>query len=174
MRAPFTEYRYQPGCTIAGHTDALFIQVLVSLVQILLFLFTKVKHAHFMSAKTKSMSLIKQLLRQHQQGKPVKFIARSLSISKNTVKAYLHRVRACALPIEQLLSLDDPELQGCLHPPANPACTDARLRFSASDCPIFWGELKRVGVTRKLLWQEYCATTSPPPGLQLLAVLLSA
>lgn len=115
-----------------------------------------------MSAKTKSMSLIKQLLRQHQQGKPVKFIARSLSISKNTVKAYLHRVRACALPIEQLLSLDDPELQGCLHP-ANPACTDARFACFSQRLPYFLGELKRVGVTRKLLWQEYCATTSPHP-----------
>ena len=38
------------------------------------------------------MSQIKQLLQLHQRGKNKKFIARSLGISKNTVKAYLAKV----------------------------------------------------------------------------------
>ena len=41
-----------------------------------------------MAGKPKPMSQIKQLLQLHEQGKNKKFIARSLGISKNTVKAY--------------------------------------------------------------------------------------
>jgi len=40
-----------------------------------------------MAGNPKSMSQIKQLLQLHQQGKSIKFIARSLAISKNTVKS---------------------------------------------------------------------------------------
>jgi DNA-binding NarL/FixJ family response regulator len=45
-----------------------------------------------MAGNPKSMSQIKQLLQLHQQGKSIKFIARSLAISKNTVKANLAKV----------------------------------------------------------------------------------
>ena len=38
------------------------------------------------------MSQIKQLLRLYKQGKGKKTIAHSLSISKNTVKAYLNKL----------------------------------------------------------------------------------
>lgn len=41
-----------------------------------------------MAGKPKPMSQIKQLLQLYQPGKSIKFIARSLGISKNTVKAY--------------------------------------------------------------------------------------
>ena len=39
-----------------------------------------------MAGKPKAISQIKQLIQLHQQGKSIKFIARSLGISKNTVK----------------------------------------------------------------------------------------
>jgi len=45
-----------------------------------------------MTGKPRPMSQIKQLLQLHEQGKGIKFIARSLGISKNTVKAYLAKV----------------------------------------------------------------------------------
>ncbi len=38
-----------------------------------------------MAGKAKSVSQIKQLIQLHQNGKSIKFIARSLGISKNTV-----------------------------------------------------------------------------------------
>lgn len=42
-----------------------------------------------MAGKTRLMSHIKQLIRLHRKNYPIKTIARLLSISKTTVKAYL-------------------------------------------------------------------------------------
>ena len=56
-----------------------------------------------MAGKPKPMSQIKQLLQLHEQGKNKKFIARSLGISKNTVKAYLAKVALSPLDVQALL-----------------------------------------------------------------------
>jgi hypothetical protein len=61
-----------------------------------------------MAGKPRPMSQIKQLLQLHEQGKGIKFIARSLGISKNTVKAYLAKVALLPLDVQALLALDDP------------------------------------------------------------------
>lgn len=100
------------------------------------------------------MSQIKQLLRLHDQGKPIKFIARSLSMSKNTVKTYLARLASTLLATEDLLALEDPELESLMHS-GNPAYKDERFAHFKDRLPYFTRELGRVGVTRHLLWQEY-------------------
>lgn len=110
-----------------------------------------------MSGKTKPMSQIKQLLRLHDQGKSVKFIARSLSMSKNTVKAYFKKLTTTHLSIGDLLALEDPELHRVLHA-GNPAYKDERFTVFKDRLPYFKEELNRVGVTRYLLWQEYQKT----------------
>ena len=78
-----------------------------------------------MAGKPKSMSKIKQLIQLHEQGKGVKFIARTLSISKNTVKAYLEKVATSKLDVEALMKLEDPILEGEFHA-GNPAYKDER------------------------------------------------
>ena len=107
-----------------------------------------------MAGKPKSMSQIKQLLQLHQQGKSKKFIARSLEISKNTVKVYLAKLAASPLNIESLLTLDDPVLEGKFHP-GNPAYKDERFDHFKANLDYFFKELGRVGVTKQLLWEEY-------------------
>ncbi len=107
-----------------------------------------------MAGKPKPMSQIKQLLRLHSQGKSKKFIARSLAISKNTVKAYLDKVALTKMPVNALLALDDPELEKKFHP-GNPAYKDDRFEVFKDQLAYFTSELKRVGVTRNLLWEEY-------------------
>ena len=57
-----------------------------------------------MSGKPKPMSQIKQLLRLHRQGKSKKWIARSLGMSKNSVKAYLQKVALSGWSIDALLT----------------------------------------------------------------------
>lgn len=64
-----------------------------------------------MAGKPKPMSQIKQLLLQHKQGTGVKTIARNLGISKNTVKSYLSKLPAMKMSIDEMLSLEDPELE---------------------------------------------------------------
>ena len=69
----------------------------------------------FSSLDYSNMSQIKQLLQLHEQGKNKKFIARSLGISKNTVKAYLAKLAASPLDTQTLLTLDDPVLESKFH-----------------------------------------------------------
>ena len=111
-----------------------------------------------MAGKPIPMSQIKQLLRLHQQGAGKKHIARTLGISRNTVKAYLDKITAADWQIEDLLCLDDPVLSRRMHA-GSPALKDPRFTCFADRLDYFTRELAKVGVTRKLLWEEYRAET---------------
>jgi len=107
-----------------------------------------------MTGKTKRMSQIKQLLQMYRQGAGVKKIARSLGISKNTVKSYIDKVLNSDLAIEQLLQMDDTLLEGQFHA-GNPSYKDPRYLYLESQINYYVSELSRKGVTKRLLWQEY-------------------
>jgi transposase len=107
-----------------------------------------------MAGKPKRMSQIKQLLQLHQQGRSIKFIARSLGISKNTVKSYLSKTASFPQDIKVLLGMEDPVLEGKFHA-GNPAYKDERYEHFKGKLDYFTRELKRKGVTRHLLWEEY-------------------
>jgi transposase len=113
-----------------------------------------------MAGKTKNMSQIKQLLLLHKQGKGKKTIARILGISKNTVKDYLQKLETLVnagdgLAIDGLVKLEGPVLEAKFHS-GNPAYKEEkRYDYFKKQIPYFLKELKRKGVTRHLLWQEY-------------------
>ena len=107
-----------------------------------------------MAGKPKPMRQIKQLIRLHQQGKGIKFLARTLNMSKNTVKEYLAKIRQGGYNLDDLLALEDPELERKLHA-GNPAYSDQRFEWFKGKLDYYRDELGRDGVTRKLLWQEY-------------------
>ena len=107
-----------------------------------------------MAGKPKRMSQIKQLLQLHKQGKGKKEIAHILSISKNTVKAYLEKLALLKESIDELLTLDDPVLETRFHA-GNPAYSDDRFEELQTRLEYYVKELKHKGVTRKLLWEEY-------------------
>ena len=107
-----------------------------------------------MAGKPKPMSQIKQLLQLHEQGKGIKNIARSLGISKNTVKTYLAKVTLSPLDVQALLGMDDPVADAMFHT-GNPAYKDERYEHFKSRLDYFFKELGRVGVTKRLLWEEY-------------------
>lgn len=100
------------------------------------------------------MSVIKQLLILHKSGTSIKSIARTLSISKNTVRSYLLKFCNGSYDIDQLIKLDDPILEGKFHA-GNPAYSDERYQTLKDKLEYFVAELKKRGVTRKLLWEEY-------------------
>tara|TARA_R110002049_G_C9131886_1_gene559067 strand:- start:1495 stop:1941 length:447 start_codon:yes stop_codon:yes gene_type:complete len=113
-----------------------------------------------MAGKPKRMSLVKQLLRMHHNGKGYKTIARTLSMSKNTVKSYVSKVKASRIPIADLLALEDPELEAAVLA-GNPAYKDERYEPIKQKLGYYTKELKRVGVTRLILWEEYKTEFSP-------------
>lgn len=107
-----------------------------------------------MAGKPKRMSQIKQLILLHEQGKGIKTIARELGISKNTVRTYLSKLKEGKLEPGQLLQEDDPVLEGKLFA-GNPAYKDPRYDTLKGRLPYYAAELKKTGVTRQLLWDEY-------------------
>ena len=107
-----------------------------------------------MAGKTKAMSQIKQLILMNQAGNGIKTIARTLGISKNTVKAYLLKLSMLSDPSKVLLRMDDPILQGRFHG-GNPAYCDHRLDVLEGKLAHLSHELTRKGVTLRLLWEEY-------------------
>ena len=107
-----------------------------------------------MSGKPKRMSLVKQLLKLHCSGKGIKTIARTLQISKNTVKSYLRRIKDSGVALPSLLALEDPELEAALLS-GHPAYKDPRYEPLKNKLAYYNKELEQVGVTRLLLWEEY-------------------
>ena len=106
------------------------------------------------------MSLVKQLLKMYHNGNGYKTIARTLSVSKNTVKSYVLKVKQSSVSIEDLLKLEDPILEKMLLP-GSPAYKDNRYEVLKEKLEYYSKELKKVGVTRMLLWEEYKAEFSP-------------
>lgn len=97
----------------------------------------------------------------HHQGKGHKTIARALSVSKNTVKSYVCKVAVSGIPLKDLLALEDPQLEAALLA-GNPAYKDDRYEPLKGKLDYYSKELKKVGVTRMTLWEEYKADLGPP------------
>lgn len=107
-----------------------------------------------MDNKRIKMSTLKQILRLHQENKGIKTIARIVGVSKNTVKSYLHGIEQYGLSLPDLLEMEDMALSELLNAPSDES-TNERLAYFRSQIPYWEKELKRTGVTRYLLWQEY-------------------
>ena len=110
-----------------------------------------------MAGKPQRMSQIKQLIQLHKQGKGKKTIARQLGMSKNTVKAYLTRFESGQLNTDDLLAIEEPILEAKLFA-GHPAYKQERYEHFKGKLSYFAAELKKVGVTRQLLWEEYRGT----------------
>lgn len=108
-----------------------------------------------MAGKIKPMSQVKQLILLYKDGRGRKEIARSLRISKNTVKTYLAKLQSLSVNIDDLLALEDPVLEAKFHA-GNPAYKDnVRYQTLKTGIDFYKRELNKTGVTRKLLWEEY-------------------
>lgn len=102
------------------------------------------------------MRQIRQLLQQHLQGTSIRQIVKRTGFSRNTIRGYLSRWRSLGLTSDSLAQLDDSALGALMLaevPPEIPRSD--RHRRLEEQLPEFSRELKRVGVTRQLLWQEY-------------------
>lgn len=107
-----------------------------------------------MAAQKISMSRLKQILRLYHQGSSKKDIARSLRISKNTVKKYLLWSDERKESIEELLKIEDESLEHLIVKDRTPI-VDPLYTALQSELPFIVKELRRKHVTRKLLWIEY-------------------
>ena len=112
-----------------------------------------------MANRRLSMRKIKEVLRlKYEAGLSNRAIARSCGICHKTVKEYLSRARASGLswPLDEAL---DEEALGRLLFPKDPSSGG---RVEMPDMAWVHRELKKKGVTRKLLWQEFSQGSERP------------
>ena len=105
-------------------------------------------------AKQKRMDQIKTLLSNYLSNRSIKATARELKVSKNTVREYVRRAEAHSMDLSALLALDEEALSLIIHTPQGDQ-SDRRALVFGQQVDYWLGELRRPGVTRELLWQEY-------------------
>jgi len=114
-----------------------------------------------MANRSKTMGSIRQILRLQAAGKSIKFTAKTLGISKNTVRKYRRLAESFQIELPVLLTKSDEELSVLFDPP-NEANAKSRYDHFLGQVNYFEKELNKTGVSRWLLWGEYKAKY--PPG----------
>lgn len=100
------------------------------------------------------MIKIRQILRLHSQGRSKVQIAIQTGISRNTLKKYLKEFIGSELTFDEISELSDKDLEDLfIRPEEKPVNEKLQKLFSLF--PVIDKELKKKGVTRELLWEEY-------------------
>ena len=102
------------------------------------------------------MRKIRDMLRLTAAGMSSRKIAASLSIGGTTVVDCLQRARAAGVDWPLPEGLSDAALEAQLFP-ASTALAAIKSRRTKADWPAIHRELKRPGVTLRLLWEEHRA-----------------
>lgn len=107
-----------------------------------------------MPAKRLSMRNIREVLRlKHERGLSHRAVAQSCALGVGTVTLYLQRAAEVGLEWPLPADLDDATLEGKLF-----RRTASPRERATPDCVLIHKELRRDGVTLRLLWEEYLAT----------------
>ena len=96
---------------------------------------------------------IKQIIRLFDQGETIKAIRRSCGVSRNSIRFYLRRLKELGISFSEALEMDNPLLQEKIFSHIQEESLRQELLHSKAE--FFAQELKRKGVTRQLLWEEY-------------------
>jgi transposase len=107
-----------------------------------------------MANKTIVMSKLRRLLQLYSQGKSKLFISQYLELSRNTVDKYTLQYRLLDLSLEEIDKLTDTDLDKLFFVQI-PEDLSPKLKVLYSFFPYMEKELKKTGVTRQLIWEEY-------------------
>lgn len=101
-----------------------------------------------------AMNKLRTVIRLYVEGKGKKLIALYLDISKNTVTKYIRLFTGSKLSYQQVNEMSDKELYRLFQMPSEKEIP-LRLQGLIAFLPRVQKELKRPGVTRLLMWEEY-------------------
>ncbi len=108
-----------------------------------------------MAYKPLNMNKLKQLVRLYCRGTSIKQICKRTGIARNTVRKYIERFRESKLTWPDFNCLEDHEIYSLFQHNALGKPTSKRLQELYDFFPYVETELRKVGVTKKLLWEEY-------------------
>ena len=100
------------------------------------------------------MSKVRKVLQLHDKGKSKLFISRYLSLSRNTVKKYIALYQLLDLNMVDISSRSDADLEEIFSSSSTNVLTP-KLKSLYSFFPQMERELKKTGVTKQLMWEEY-------------------
>lgn len=101
------------------------------------------------------MLQIKKALQLLEEGRSERFVSSTLGLNRNTLRNYQFKFHSSGLSFGQILALSANELSILVYgSPGTPVKSSRQERFD-SLIDYLTAELKRVGVTRQLLWKEY-------------------
>ena len=106
-----------------------------------------------MAGEKLNMSKVKQIIRLREKGIALQTIARSVGVSRNTVKKYLRLIKEKGYSFQELLSQDDEQLERLVS--EEDKVFLERYQALEKLFPSIEKELQRTGVTRWILWGEY-------------------
>ena len=101
-----------------------------------------------------NMIKIRQILRMHTQGYSKLQIAVQTSIARNTLKKYIKEFTSSKLTFDEISSLSDKDLEDLFVKPEDKPVNE-KLQTLFNLFPAIDKELKKKGVTRLILWEEY-------------------
>lgn len=107
-----------------------------------------------MAAKPIEMSKLRQVLRLYSEGKSKNFISSYILLSRNTVKKYIRQFKELKTTFEEIDKLSDLELEQLFIKDKQKELSP-KLKNLYSFFPYAEKELKKTGVTKMLLWEEY-------------------
>ncbi len=108
-----------------------------------------------MANKKVSMLRIRKLIQLTTRGLSQRKISKEMKMGRNIVSMYLEQIKRTGQSCQSLLELDDASLSALLSPPAKQTSKDERFCTLEPLLPGYAKELKRTGVTKLLLWEEY-------------------
>ena len=104
--------------------------------------------------KLKRMDQVRQIIETYLATHSIKATSRRLQVSKNTVRHYIRLGKTYDEDLSKVLLLPPSELLPLFYPPDQRTSSDREEIFKGK--VAYWiKELRRVGVTRHLLWEEY-------------------
>ncbi len=109
-----------------------------------------------MANKPISMLRIRRMLQMLEKGVSQRSICQELQMGRGTFADYHSRIGCSEKSYESLLSLPDHELSAILSPtPPQQQVENQRKTSFDNRLSGYVSELRRIGVTRRLLWEEY-------------------
>jgi len=109
-----------------------------------------------MANKPIVMSKLRRVLQLYYQGKSKKFISKYLGLSRNTVDKYITQCKLIEKPIKEIIALSDLDLEKLFIEKSPPAPSQKQKDLN-SFFPYMDKRLKKTGVTKIMMWQEYIA-----------------